>query len=172
MTESVLTLLPNGGTDGWDRMILGYDSSPIVLTFYSGEGKTALFSMTDAAVAGEISKITIAYRVSTNVTYGCVSMFYCITNTTGTNHETTGIVRSTEDPAWYYVDVTTNPETSAAWTWPDIDALQSGVRAVTSYGGQSKLYQFKVQVHYTPDTFEDVTGGGSNPGCSPGGMVF
>ena len=175
MTDSVLSLVPNGGSDGWDQMGLGYDSLPIGFNVYnagSTVGKTVMFSLTDAAVAGDISKIVIAYRVAASAMPWNPSTVYGQTKVNGTTYETAGIVRNVATPTWYYVDVAVNPATGVAWLWPEIDDLQAGMRVTTNYGGWLELYQYKIQVYYNPGTYEDTTSGGANVGISPGGMVF
>ena len=47
--------------------------------------------------------------------------------------------------SWQY---TTNPNTSSAWTWTEIDALQAGPYCI---GGYIKITQVYVEVDYTPD---------------------
>ena len=171
MTDSVLTLYPNGGSAGWDQMGLGYDGDPITWNVYNS--KTAImFSLGDAAVAGDISKIVIAQRIAASDQYGKSSTVYGQTKIDGTTYETAGIVRNVATPTWYYVNVAVNPATSVAWLWPEIDALQAGMRVVTNYGGWLYLYQYKIQVYYNPGTYSDTSSGGANVGISPGGMVF
>ena len=172
MTDSVLTLYPNGGSAGWDQMGLGYDGDPIIWSVTSAAGVSVMFSLQDAAVAGDISKIVIAQRIAASDQYGKSSTVYGQTKIDGTTYETAGIVRNVATPAWYYVDITANPATSVAWTWPEIDALQAGMRVTTNYGGWLYLYQYKVQVYYNPGTYEDASDGGANVGISPGGMIF
>lgn len=171
MTDSVLTLYPNGGSTGWDWISLGYDGDPITWSVYES-GDSIMFSLQDAAVAGAISKIVIAQRIAASDQYGKSSTVYGQTKVEGTVYETAGIVRNVATPTWYYVDVTVNPATSAAWEWDEIDALQAGMRVTTNYGGWLYLYQYKIQVYYSPETYSDTTSGGANVGISPGGMVF
>lgn len=171
MPDSVLTLIPNGGSEGWDRMGLGYDSLPIQFTPLnagSTAGKSVMFSLTDAAVAGDISKIVIAYRVAASEAYGASSTVRGKTNTDGTDYETAPLVRAEADATWYYVDVTTNPATGLAWTWTDIDSLSSGIRVNVNYGGWLNLHQFKILVYYDPGVYEEESDVGGNVGISPG----
>ena len=172
MTDSVLTLYPNGGSTGWDQMGLGYDTtSPLIWTVFNS-GYSVMFSLQDAAVAGDISKIVIAQKIAASAEGGRESTVYGQTKINGTTYETAGIVRNVATPAWYYVDVAVNPATAAAWLWPEIDALQAGLRVMTNYGGWLNLYQYKIQVYYNPGTYSDTSSGGANVGISPGGMVF
>jgi hypothetical protein len=171
MTDSVLTLTLNGGSSGWDTLCLGYDSTPTRWNVYNSN-YAVMYSITDAAVAGDISKITLAQRISASDQYGEKSTVYGQTKIEGTVYETAGIVREVPTPTWYYVDIAVNPATSAAWTWPEIDALQVGMRVKVDYGGWLALYQYTVQVYYNPGTYEDTTSGGANVGISPGGMIF
>ena len=171
MTDSVLTLVPNGGSAGWDRMGLGYDGTPIIWTVDNSE-TSVMFSLQDAAVAGAITKITVAQRIAASDQYGRQSVVYCQTKVGGTVYETAGIVRNVATPAWYYVDIAVNPKTGVAWLWPEIDDLQAGMRVITLYGGWLNLYQYKIQVYYNPGTYSDTSSGGANVGISPGGMVM
>lgn len=176
MTDSVLTLTTNGGTTGWDQMCLGYDGIPFFFTVTQSVlvvGQSSMmFSLSDAAVAGDISKIVIAYRAASNPQSGRESYVYCQTKVDGDVYETAGVVHSNATTTWYYMDIATNPATSQAWEWGEIDSLQAGMRCRVTYGGNIAIYQFKVQVYYEPDTYEDTTGGGANVGISPGGMVM
>ena len=171
MTDSVLSLVPNGGSTGWDQMGLGYDGDPITWSVYNS-GTSVMFSLQDAAVAGAISKIVIAQRIAASDQYGRSSAVYGQTKVNGTTYETAGIVRNVATPTWYYVDVAVNPATGVAWLWPEIDDLQAGMRVRTEYGGWLELYQYKIQVYYNPGTYEDTTSGRANVGISPGGMVM
>jgi hypothetical protein len=171
MTDSVLTLVPNGGSAGWDEMGLGYDGTPIIWTVYNSS-TSVMFSLQDAAVAGAITKITVAQRIAASHEGGRESTVYCQTKVDGTTYETAGIVRNVATPAWYYVDIAVNPKTGVAWLWPEIDDLQAGMRVTTLYGGWLNLYQYKIQVYYNPGTYSDTSSGGANVGISPGGMVM
>ena len=46
----------------------------------------------------------------------------------------------------------TNPNTSAAWTWTEVDALQAGMKFIS--GGAQAVTQVYVEVDYTPATLE------------------
>lgn len=172
MTDSVLTLYPNGGSAGWDQMGLGYDTEHPITWSVMESGDSVMFSLQNAAVAGDISKIVIAQRIAASDQYGKSSTVYGQTKIDGTTYETAGIVRNVATPTWYYVDVAVNPATGVAWLWPEIDALQAGLRVTTIYGGWLYLYQYKIQVYYNPGTYEDTSSGGANVGISPGGMVL
>ena len=152
-------------------MGLGYDGTPIGFNVYNAggtAGKSVMFSLTDAAVAGDISKISISYRVAASEMYGASSTVRGKTNTDGTDYETAPIVRAEADPTWYYVDVATNPATGLAWTWDDIDSLSAGIRVNVNYGGWLNLYQFKILVYYDPGIYEEDSDAGGNVGISPG----
>ena len=171
MTDSVLTLTLNGGSSGWETLCLGYDSTPTTWNVYNS-GTSVMYSLSDAAVAGDIAKIVLAQRIAASDQYGKSSTVYGQTKIDGVVYEMAGIVRNVATPTWYYVDIAVNPATSAAWTWPEIDALQAGMRVTTNYGGWLYLYQYKVQVYYNPGTYADTSDGGANVGISPGGMIF
>lgn len=175
MTNSVLTLLPRGGYAGWENMRLGYNSpTPIALQKTYTSSGNVLFSMEDAAVAGAISKITLkpyltCYPESGTVTvYGKVKIGSTVYNA-GTALQITDYIST---PTLYNIDVTTNPKTSAAWTWDEIDDLIAGVYKVYDYGKWAYLWQFSATVTYTVSTYTPKTLTIGNVGIAPGGMIF
>jgi hypothetical protein len=174
MTESVLELIPTGGSIRWDQMGLGYDTTlPIMWSSNAdSSGTSAIFSLQDAAVAGAISKIVIAYRVGSSEAFGKASTVYGRMHISGAYYETAGIVRAENDITWYYVDVAVNPATSAAWTWTQIDALEAGIKVTVLYGGWLNMYQFKIQVYYTPEAYVPPMLVKGSPACGCGSMIF
>lgn len=171
MTESVIELIPNGGSPGWDQMGLGYDGVPINWNVYN-TGTYVTFSLVDAAVAGVISKITIAYRTASSEAVGSPSTVECRMVIGGTAYYTAAVARNENDHTWYYVDVAVNPATSAAWTWAEIDALLAGIKVNVSYGGWLSMYQFKVQVTYTPEAYVPPMLVRGNVACGAGSMIL
>jgi hypothetical protein len=172
MTESVLELIPTGGSTGWDQMGLGYDTTQSIPWSSSNSGTSVIFSLQDAAVAGVISKIVIACRVGCSEAFGKASTVYGRMHVSGAYYETAGSTRAENDPTWYYVDVAANPATSAAWTWAQIDALEAGIRVTTLYGGWLYMSQFKVQVYYTPEAYVPPMLVKGSPACGCGSMIF
>ena len=167
MTTSVIELIPNGGSEGWDRMGLGYDTSnPIIWSVYHNYYGVD-FSLTDAAVAGVIDKITIAQSIITNAGGSCTVK--CRMWLNGTLYETTPTARGT---GWAYVDVAVSPATSAAWTWAEIDNLMAGIYVYVTYGATLSLCQFKVQVTYTPEAYVPPTLTKGSPAIGCGSMIF
>jgi len=68
----------------------------------------------------------------------------------GTEYEGADIVL-TDAYADYYEDWVQNPETLAAWTWADIDALEAGFRNRVAGGVEHRVTTVWVVVEYTPD---------------------
>lgn len=158
----MIELIPNGGSEKWEQMGLGYNTTnPIVWNIYHNYYGVD-FSLTDAAVAGVIDKITIAQSFITNV--GGSSTANCRMWLGGVLYETTPVTRG---DGWAYVDVTVSPATGVAWTWTEIDALLAGIYVYVTYGATLSLCQFKVQVTYTPEAYVPpmLTKGSAGIGC-------
>ncbi len=170
MTTSVIELLPTGGTAGWDTICLGYDASP-PMVWTGGLGIKITISLGDAAVAGVIDKITIAAKCAANESYGVDQTIWGRMIIGGHEYLTATDIHPGGN-AWYNFDVTVNPATSAAWTWPEIDALQAGLEIDITFGGWLKLYQFKVQVTYTPEAYTPPMLVKGSPAIGCGSMIF
>lgn len=171
MTTSVIELLPNGGSSGWDRMCLGYDTTnPIAWSVFFNDYPVD-FSLGDSAVAGVIDKITVAQRIQSGTSYGYSQLVTTRLTIGGTVYSTAAVERKTA-LTWVYVDFTTSPATRSAWTWEEIDALYAGMSVHCNYGASLQLYQFKVQVTYTPEAYVPPTLVKGSPAIGCGSMIF
>lgn len=113
-------------------------------TYVSGTG-VDVFEVTDAPYPlGIINKIIVTIRV--RKTEGGTRLARQVIRTNGTTYEP-DLFEITSSYADYEWELTTNPNTSAAWTWVEIDALQAGAHIPT---GGSRLTQVFVTVDYTP----------------------
>lgn len=100
--------------------------------------------------SGTINSITIYFRIScfeaAGIVYGKPAQKSGATITEGTQQSEPGTDWSTKSQTY-----TTNPATTNAYTWAEIDALQIGVALNTSSstrtGGCTQVY---VEVDYTP----------------------
>ncbi|MBO3803851.1 MAG: hypothetical protein JTT11_08310 [Candidatus Brockarchaeota archaeon] len=54
----------------------------------------------------------------------------------------------------YYTQYSTNPYTTSAWTWSEVDAMEAGVQLAGDVGIQSRCTQVWVVVDYTPQVPE------------------
>lgn len=170
MTTSVLELVPTGGSTGWDVLCTGYDASP-PLVFTVGYEQNVNFSLSDAAVAGVIDKITIAHKSEGSSSPGVNQTVRGRMLVDGTYYETADVSQKNSN-AWVYIDVAVNPKTSSAWLWPEIDALEAGIEVDVTFGGWLKLYQFKVQVTYTPEAYTPPMLIKGSPAIGCGSMIF
>jgi hypothetical protein len=146
MTTSVIDLLPAGGSAGWDQVILGYDTNGI--GFPSNTTTDVIFSLTKPAVAGPISKITIAAVMA-----GSQAAELAIVKISNVLYGAGSITLNSLTHTWYYVDYALNPATGVAWTWDDMESLLAGIRVSLPYTRYMVLYQYKVQVTYTPAAY-------------------
>jgi hypothetical protein len=104
-----------------------------------------LYNLTNHSGSGTISKIIVHARVR-DLTVGRIAIktggtiYYSGNLSAGATYENKSF------------DWTTNPQTTIAWTWDDIDALQAGIELPGTGGACTQLY---VEVDYT-------AGGSSN----------
>jgi hypothetical protein len=151
-------------------MGLGYDASPAISYPYSQTTEN-IFSIADAAVAGVISKITIAFRISCSEATGKNAIVYAKYQSGSTWVTLAGETVAENDPTWHYRDAALSP-TGLAWTWAEIDGLMAGVRATVVYGGWVNLLQFKVQVTYTPVAYVQPMKVWGNVAAGAGSMMI
>jgi len=104
--------------------------------------------------SGVINSITIYFRIrsgyTTTTAYAKPSQKSGATTTDGTEQTVTGTTWTTKSQTY-----NTNPTTSAAYTWDEIDALQIGIQLKHSNAGfyNSRCTQVYVEVDYTAVTF-------------------
>ncbi len=157
---ATLTLYPNGAgnAQGWDAE--GGDYTRVDETSQDGD-TTRLYSPTDNAVAdfalqdhtteeGVINSVTVYIHTRgldpvSNVVQLAVRV--ASTNYFSADKTYNNTSYHDESNTW-----TTNPNTSAAWTWAEIDALTAGMKRIS--GGGQAVTQVRVVVDYTPATWE------------------
>lgn len=168
MTESVLTLYVDSGYTGWDNINNGYDGTPIIFNVPTASIE-ATFGIQNAAVAGVISKVTLKHRIQ-----GGFPGYYYVTDrsvlyTHGARYEYShGFLTGYYEPIQTLSEeLATNPFTGAAWTWVEVDDMIAGIRLSIDWGTSCALYQYYVEVTYTPDVYTPSTlaRGGPGIGC-------
>ncbi len=112
-----------------------------------------LYNLPASSGTGTINKITVYARCWTEGTPARTSLKIAC-KTEGTAYEGTEKTIST---SWvtYSQEWAVNPDTSSAWTWTQIDALQIGIalrRIHPSSGFVSNCTQVYVEVDYSPPT--------------------
>jgi len=128
------------------------EASPDDATTYVREWGTSykrdLYNLDDHSVgSGTINSVTIYFRILSDekTAYAKPSQKSGATVTDGTE-VTQGASWATKSQQY-----TTNPATSAAYSWAEIDALQVGVSLKTSVSGwEARCTQVYVEVDYTP----------------------
>jgi hypothetical protein len=101
---------------------------------------------------GDINNITIylCYNHSTMAGPGVPNEVKPVIYTNGEYYDSDAAVATGPNYAnssWVHP---TNPITSSAWTWDEIDDLEVGVALIGTQSVYSKCTQVKVEVHYTP----------------------
>lgn len=157
---ATLTLRPNGAGNqqGWNAE--GGDYTRVDESSSDGD-TTRLYSPTDNAVAtfamedhtsqeGVINSVTVyiytkgldpvSNTVQLAVRTGGADYFSSTQTYNNTSYHN-------ESNAW-----STNPGTSAAWTWSEIDALEAGMKRIG--GGGQAVTMVWMEVDYTPATIE------------------
>lgn len=157
---ATLTLRPNGAgaAQGWDAE--GGDWQKVDES--SGDGDTTrLYSPTANAVAtfahedhttqeGVINSVTV--YISTRGLDPISNVVQLAVRVSGTNYFSADKTYNNtsyhdESNTW-----STNPNTSAAWTWAEVDALEAGMKRIS--GGGQAVTQVWIVVDYTPATWE------------------
>lgn len=147
------TGLSFGGTtpadSNWESV--DEDSSDDDVTYVeSGAGvyETDLYNLADTALYGTINSVTVF--VNCKGTKVGVFSAYTRIKTNGVAHDGSEITLTTTYVT-YSTAYTTNPQTTAAWTWAEVNALQAGVALKKPTGGAtSRCTQVWVVVNYTP----------------------
>jgi hypothetical protein len=101
--------------------------------------------------SGTISSVSIYIRARENVFDGYART---IIGTHGINYESSDLAL-TSSYADYSSTYATNPNTGAAWTWGEADAVECGVALRTTVSGYSaRCTQVWIVVSYTPTNYE------------------
>jgi hypothetical protein len=145
--ETALDQYPTSGShyDKVDEVTPDNDSTYVYNSAKGAAWYRDLYNLPAHSGSGTINKITIKI-VARNSLWAGVEIF-CKTHGTGYS----------DGDSWYnhysYTEktweLTTNPNTSAAWTWDEIDALQIGVQMWCGDGQWGRCTQVYVEVDYT-----------------------
>jgi hypothetical protein len=155
-----LTLYPNGAgsAQGWDAE--GGDYTRIDETSQDGD-TTRLYSPTANAIAdfdltdptteeGAINSVTVYIHTrGLDPVSNVVQLLVRVSSTNYLSADKTYNNTSYHDESNTW---STNPATSAAWTWAEIAALRAGMKRIS--GGGQAVTQLRVVVDYTPATLE------------------
>ena len=124
---------------------------------------TDLYAMGDSAVGtGTINKVTIYLRVMTTNEFGSGKVRTRIK--TGGSEFESGDLEYTSAEGWHYetFEHAVNPDTTNAWEWAEIDALQVGLHA---YYFETKGFQIGTcsevyfEVDYDAPSTQGIGGG-------------
>lgn len=157
---ATLTLYPNGAgsAQGWDAE--GGDYTRIDETSQDGD-TTRLYSPTDNAIAdfdladptteeGAINSVTVYIHTrGLDPVSNVVQLLVRLSSTNYLSADKTYNNTSYHDESNTW---STNPATSAAWTWAEVAALRAGMKRIS--GGGQTVTQLRVVVDYTPATYE------------------
>ena len=123
-----------------------------------------LYNISDHSVgSGTINHITVYAVCGALGIPSQTSLKIAIKSGTGSGNpdtpdESAGIELTSVDYLSYSNEWATNPATSSAWTWDEIDKLQIGITIRESSGGKpTKCTQVYVEVDYTPYTLHEKT---------------
>lgn len=157
---ATLTLRPNGagfvmdwGAEGgdWQRVDESSSDGDTTRLYTPTANSVALFALENrTSELGVINSVTVYLNIkgvdpidnTTQVVIRTSSTNYFSADKTYNNTS-----YHLESNAW-----STNPDTSAAWTWSEVDALQAGMKHIS--GGGQAVTQVYVEVDYTPATLE------------------
>ena len=108
-----------------------------------------LYKLPASSGEGLINKITVyaRFKCDNEETIG-YDKHICIKS--GRTESAKGVTFSPDVWTTFSEEWTTNPYTSAAWIWADIDALQIGIDLRRPGSGYSYCTQVYVEVDYTP----------------------
>lgn len=194
-SPGTLTLRPSGDVAGEINLTIGGttpastnwesvddDPSDDDVTYVESDAglyETDLYALPDTTVSGKGKINSVTVYINAKVTkLGGVSA-YTVIKTLGVAH--VGVEETlTLSYLPYSTAYTLNPESSAEWTWAEINALQAGVGAQKATGGSlTRCTQVWVVVDYSPASLEsydddiqsNVWGTGANPYASGTGTT-
>jgi len=123
--------------------------------YTSTQNNRDAYNLTDTTIPGgsTINNVTIFIRARKAVSAG--TNIQILTRTYDTDYFSANIGLSTSY-ANYSQNYTNNPNTSAAWTIAEINALQAGVKHVTSQTREARVTRVWVEVDYTPPPPDDL----------------
>ncbi|MEW6143348.1 MAG: hypothetical protein AB1597_09410 [Chloroflexota bacterium] len=167
-----LTLVPNaagdvtgiadivGSTYGYQACALDDADTTYVFDATNTAWEYDLYNLQDSAVAGTISNVTV-YVKARSVSTPTRNNVNTVIKTNGVEYRGTA-TQTTTSYALYSTSYNTNPNTSAAWTWTQVNALQAGVELTEckTTGGTStretRCTYVYIVVTYTP-AVEDIS---------------
>jgi len=128
---SITYQYPDSGSH-WDKVDEEIpDDSTYVNAGYSDTWQRDLYALPAHTGSGTINSVTVYARLKSDATgnYGKISI-----RTNGVTYDTSAYALNsswaTKSNEW-----TTNPQTGAAWTWDEIDALEAGISLYGESGG-------------------------------------
>ena len=155
----VTTISNQGPSEGfhWDKVDEASSDGQATTVRTSAEttaDEYDLYNLPASSGSGTISSVRVYIRCKYDRLYGD-KLAYTKIKTGGTEYTGNEIDMTTGFVA-YNTEYVENPNTTTAWTWADIDALQIGVRLSVSGGGESSgdytdgyCTQVYVEVDYT-----------------------
>lgn len=157
---TVLTLRPSGAGDEYNCSNSGYgtkgnnytyvDEDPANDSDYTFASSATLRDLhalpNHSTESGTINSVKIYCRFKLNM-FTTGSAKICLKSGGTVVDGTTQTL--TFSFAAYSQTWTTNPVTSSAWTWDEIDALQAGYKLIADAGSQANCSQMYVEVDYT-----------------------
>ena len=181
-SADLVTLNPNGAGDVTNLALVHGMILPVELRINWGvnttdDGDTSyvwsvasvyntdLYNLTDVALSGTINSVTVYIKARAEGTPLQASARTAIKTETTVDYgsdETLGTTYAT-----YSTTYATNPQTLAAWTWDQVNALQAGVSLRRASGpppGGTPIYDSRctlvwVVVDYTPSDYEGLSHG-------------
>jgi hypothetical protein len=109
-----------------------------------------LYAVQNSSVgAGTINSVTIYIRGE-----GSTAWFKSALKTNGTVYESAQFTTAGDD-TWETKSTAynTNPQTTAAWTWAEVDAMQIGAVSYRDPTQQGRITQVYAEIDYTPASF-------------------
>ncbi len=173
MATFTLTIRPNGAGDEtnfvgqypvstyhWDKVKEVTPDEDTTFVWANGVGQRDLYALGDHTTeAGTINSITVYVRAK-YISGGSSDKIYISIRTNSTTYD--DVAQDLTGPYVNYSKTwSVNPNTTVAWTWADIDALQAGQKADTGYGdpsSQCNVTQVYVVVSYNFPTLYTYTG--------------
>ena len=142
------------------------DDNTTRIRLTSGSDQLDLYSTGDSSGSGTINSVTIWIRCKASAnTFGWQPTAQTALRTHSTNYYGTSNSLSTSYTN-YSKAYTTNPNTTSAWTWEEVDAMEIGVRGTVDFFDDKPLCtQVYAVVDYTP------SGGDTTP-PTPNPMTF
>lgn len=154
---SFAQLTPVGATYNWQCVDEeGADEDTTYVKSSSTSWKTDTYLTQDHSTgSGTINKVTIYVRCKSSNTFGEVANARTALRTHSKTYNGSTITL-TGSYANYYTDYATNPYSSSAWTWSEVDDMEVGVGGKNSgfYGWLAYCTQVWAVVDYTPPTPE------------------